>query len=143
MMKPMKYLGIDYGRNKVGLAVSDEGGKIAFPKEVIANRHDFSEKIKKICQEEEVSTVVLGESLDSAGEPNEIMTEIISFKEKLEKTGLVVVLEKEFMTTLFARLSPVAEKPVATPRRREKKEKIFDAKAAALILQRYLDRIEK
>ncbi|HXK35045.1 MAG TPA: Holliday junction resolvase RuvX [Candidatus Paceibacterota bacterium] len=139
----MKFLGIDYGAKRVGIALSDEGGKIAFPKDIIINDKNLLTKIAKIAKEEKVEKIVLGESLTSFGDPNKIMEEILSFKGRLENSGFSLELEKEFMTSLLARMGPLAIKPVATPRRKERKTEAIDAKAAALILQRYLDRINK
>ena len=39
--KDMKYLGIDYGEKRVGIAISDEEGKVAFPKIVLKNNNEF------------------------------------------------------------------------------------------------------
>ena len=139
----MRFLGIDYGTKKIGLALSDEGGMIAFPQVILPNNNNTLKEIKKICDGSDVGKIILGESLDYAGEPNKILDEIIKFKGELEKNGFAVEMEKEFMTSLFARLGPINEKPVATPRRKEKKVEAVDAKAAALILQRYLDRINR
>ena len=45
----MRYLGIDYGTKKIGVALSDEKGKMAFPYSVVVNsgREKTAEKIKE------------------------------------------------------------------------------------------------
>jgi len=137
----MKFLGIDYGSKRIGLASSDEGGQIAFPREVLLNDNKTISKIREICKKEKIGKIVLGESLTLSGEPNPVMEEILNFKKKLEKeTGIEIILEKEFSTSALARRGPIAKKPIATERRISKKEEFFDDKAAALILQRYLDK---
>ena len=45
----MKYLGIDFGSKRVGLALSDENLQFAFPFKVLENSENLLEDIKKIC----------------------------------------------------------------------------------------------
>ena len=45
----MKYLGIDYGKKRVGVALSDEGGQFALPKAVLPSDHQLIKKIKELC----------------------------------------------------------------------------------------------
>jgi putative Holliday junction resolvase len=67
----MKYLGIDYGSKRIGLAVSDPNGKIAFPREVIENRSkETVSLIAKFCEREKVQAIVLGKSLNYKQEAN-------------------------------------------------------------------------
>lgn len=134
-LKIMKYLGIDYGSKKVGLALSDEGGKLAFPKVVLKNDVYLLDSIKEIIKEENVDEVVIGESLAFGGDPNKVMKDILPLRELLQKDlNLPVHLEKEFLTSVEARrYQPPAKK----------KAKPVDAAAAALILQRHLDKINQ
>ncbi|MFA6253809.1 MAG: Holliday junction resolvase RuvX [Candidatus Paceibacterota bacterium] len=129
----MRYLGIDYGNRKVGLAISDEAGSFAFPYQVIKNEgvDKLVGQIEKICDNEGIGIIVLGESLDLSGEANPIQKDISVFKEKLEKeAGREVVLQKEFFTTREAR-RVIDENGTDSE---------TDARAAALILKSYLDR---
>ena len=103
-IKIMRYLGIDYGAKRVGLSLSDEEGKMAFPYKIISNNLELSDAIHNICGEEEVSAIVLGESHDLSGTPNKIMGSIEEFKRNLEgELDLPIYFEKEFMTSIFAR----------------------------------------
>ncbi len=123
----MRFLGIDYGSKRVGLAVSDPSGKFALPHSVMENSEDLAERIKKVCLANEVEAVVLGESKDFAGADNSIMGAIRDFAEELKSTGLSVVLEPEHLSSL------------AASRFQGRVEKL-DSSAAAIILQSYLDR---
>lgn len=125
----MKYLGIDYGSKRIGLAISDENGSVAFPKEVLLNDKNVISKIKEICQKDLVGVIVLGESVNYSGGKNAIMKKIEAFKNILElETSLPIFLEPEFMTSIEAE------------RLQGKNEKL-DASAAAIILKYYLDKI--
>lgn len=124
----MRVLGIDYGTKKVGLAVSDEAGTIAFPYTVIPNTGNLAEKMAEICQKEGIGGIVIGESHDFDGTPNPVMKKIMPFKKNLEDTlGLHVFLEPEFLTSKQAR--NIQESSALT-----------DASAAAIILQSFLDK---
>ena len=146
----MRYLGIDYGEKRIGIALSDENGKMAFAHSVIANRgtKKVSAEIKKICAENSVGKIVLGKSLDYKGELNPIMAEIELFKTVLEKEiNLPVVYENETLTSSEARRplgGPRKRPPVLSKRKSPEKEKKagmkVDASAAALILRNYLDK---
>ncbi len=136
----MKHIGIDYGTKRVGIAISDDGGTLAFPYKIIPNDMALVDTIHNICGEEEVAAIVLGESSDLSGKPNKIMGSIEEFKRNLEaELDLPVYLQKEFMTTVEARGR--AGKEENNARKVAKGEtKQADASAAALILQRYLDK---
>ncbi len=136
----MKHLGIDYGAKRVGLAVSDDGGTIAFPYKVLPNNMELIDMVHNICGEENVAAIVLGESHDLSGAPNKIMGSIEEFKHNIEaETELPVYFQKEFMTTVEARGRAGKESNNARKTAKEKSAPA-DASAAALILQRYLDK---
>ena len=136
----MRYLGIDYGSKRVGLSLSDEEGKMAFPYKIILNNMELVDSIHNICGKEEISAIVLGESHDLSDQPNKIMKNINEFKRNLEaELNIPIYFEKEFMTTIEARGR--GGKEVNNAKKTKKDEqKEADASASALILQRYLDR---
>lgn len=126
----MKYLSIDYGTKKIGIATSDEDGRMAFPCMIIENNKDTLKDIKELVKAMEIQEIVIGESVDETGKPNEVMKEIRNFAVQLEDyVDLPLHFEKEWMTSLEAR--------------RFQGKHIVDDSAAALILQRYLDRVNK
>jgi len=126
----MKYLGIDFGEKRVGIAVSDEDGKIAFPSVVLANDQNLLKNIVDLCMKNTVKFVIMGESRDFQGQINPIMWKIEGFKKQLEVIGFKVIYEPEFMTSVQA--SQVTGE-----------NKMLDASAAAIILQSYLNRVTK
>ena len=123
----MRYLGIDFGEKRVGIAISDEDGKIAFPNAVLANDKDLFKNIVDLCMKNAIEVVVMGESRDYQGQINEIMWKIDGFKKQLETIGFKVIFEPEFMTSVQA--SQVTGE-----------NKMLDASAAAIILQSYLNK---
>ena len=136
----MRYLGIDYGSKRVGLALSDEGGIMAFPHTILKNDLTLVDSVHNICGEEEVSAIVLGESHDLSGEPNKIMGSIEEFKRNLEaELDLPIYFQAEFMTSIEARGREGKEMFTARKTKKVDTGKV-DASAAALILQRFLDK---
>lgn len=124
----MRYLGIDYGTKKIGIAISSKEGGFAFPYKTITNDERVLDEIEKICATEGITTIILGESVNYKNEPNPVMQHIHSFKTKLEeKLSVPVILQKEILTTKEAE-------------RIQGKSDTIDASAAALILRSYLDK---
>jgi putative Holliday junction resolvase len=136
----MKHLGIDYGSKRVGIALSDDGGMMAFPSIVVPNNMQLVAVVSGLCQAEQVAAIVLGESHDLSGNPNKIMGSIEEFKRNLEaELDLPIYFQAEFMTTIEARGREGKESNNARKVAKEKSGPA-DASAAALILQRYLDK---
>src|SRR3989344_4752829 len=137
----MRYLGIDYGSKRVGLATSDEDGRMAFPYEVVSNDMSLVANIAKICEKENITAIVVGESTDASGKPNKIMGSIEELVKNLEmETGMPIYLQKEFMTSLHA--CNQQTKDIFSDRKTKKEKEIKDdSKSATLILQRYLDKV--
>lgn len=122
-----RYLGIDFGSKRVGVAISDESNSFAFPLKVLENSIDIVEDIAGFCKKNNVGEIVVGESRDFSQKNNKIMEEIVPFVEKLkEKIGLPVQMHPEFLTSQEAE-------------RLQGKNDMHDASAAALILKSFLD----
>ncbi len=123
----MKLLGIDYGLKNVGIAISDERFKFAFPFVVLQNSEILIYDIGRICKENKVIGIVVGESKNFNQDENEIMKEIRPFAQRLEtELQIPVYMHPEFMTSQEAE-------------RLQGKNNMHDASAAALILKSYLD----
>lgn len=122
----MRYLGIDYGTKRVGVALSDEVGEFALPFSVLPNDKKLLVTMVRICQEKNIGTIVLGESKNFAGEDNPLQEKINRFKKVLEQnTKLPVYFEPEFFTSTEAA-------------RLQGKNNKLDASSAALILKSFL-----
>jgi putative Holliday junction resolvase len=119
------HIGVDYGRKRVGIAVTDEEDKLAFPLEVVAEKEALA-RVRALAQKRGARTVVVGESKNFSGVDNPVMEDIRRFASELQSEGLTVVLEPEFLTS-------AAASRLQSPER-------LDASAAALILQSYLDK---
>jgi putative Holliday junction resolvase len=139
----MRVVGIDYGRKRIGLALSDATGLLARPWKTIPARRgpaqvaaDVLTEIEGLRREgEDVAAIVLGLPRRLSGEPNEQTPVVEALAAGLRAvTALPVVLQDERLS------SREAESLLA---RREKdwrrRKPLIDAAAAAVILQDYLD----
>lgn len=127
----MKYLCIDYGSKKIGIATSDDDGRMAYPCMVLPNDKTVLAEIKALCKELRISEIVMGDSVNSDGKPNPIMKDARQFAVQLEDTiDLPIHFEKEWLSSVHARAM-------------QDGKEVVDDSAAALILQRYLDKANK
>src|SRR5688572_22367490 len=127
----MKYLGIDYGTKKVGLALSDEAGIMGFPHSVLPNDPRLLPAVLDLIQKEGVGAIVIGESKNYSGQDNPIAEPARAFGKALaERAGIPLYMEHEMLTTQEARRFPDGERMPGSPD--------VDSSAAALILTNYL-----
>src|SRR3989338_179381 len=124
----MKFPGNDYGARRVGLAISDTEGMIAFPHTVVPNNDGLVQTIAEVIRKERVQSVVIGDTRALSGAENPITREAKEFARVLSAhTGVPVA-------TIWEAWSSVEASRFA-PKGREHD----DAAAAAVSLQRYLD----
>lgn len=138
----MRYLGLDLGSKRLGIALSDKGGVVAANYKVVHHNEDYEklvDEIVSIVREEQVEKIVLGfpKNMNNTIGPKGELS--IDFKKMLEeKLDIPVVLQDERLTTKSA-LDVLIKGNVSRKKRRE----VVDAMAATIILQTYLDRGEK
>lgn len=126
----MRYLGIDYGKKRIGIAVSDDNGRIAFPLKTLPGKNPFP-LIKEIVQKEKIGRIILGLPIPFSGGSSKQTIEIKKIAEKLKKnTRLPVEFENEVLTTKLAKNAGVPKE-------------YLDKSSAAIILQSYLDKHNK
>lgn len=125
----MRYLGLDYGAKRIGIAVSDAAGGFAFPRETIPNDYTAIDRLAKLVKEEGIGEVVLGDARAVSGDANPITAEAERFGKMLETyLRLPVRTVWEAWSSIEAgRFAP-------------KGKEHDDSAAAAIILQRHLDK---
>jgi putative Holliday junction resolvase len=127
----MKILGVDYGEKRIGIALTDDDGTMAFPHSVIKNDNKILENFEKVIKENNVDAIVIGESKNYKMEDNLIMEDVLNLKKVLEKEfGLEIDLHPEILTSHQAESI-------------QGKNEMLDASAASIILQSYLDSNKK
>ncbi|KKT81026.1 MAG: hypothetical protein UW78_C0019G0021 [Candidatus Azambacteria bacterium GW2011_GWA1_44_9] len=122
----MTILSIDYGQKWMGLAISDDERKLAFPYKTLENNSKFFSILNEIIKKEEVYKIIIGLPLNKKMKPTAQTTEVENWAEKLiTKVEVSLDFENEIFT------SKEAEKSNA---------KNVHSAAAAIILQSYLDK---
>ena len=130
----MRYLGVDYGLKKVGLAHSE--GQIASPLKVIEinSLTDAVNKILHIIKQEGIDRVVIGVP-DSGESKSAVKKFISSLKIKLKDSQVSVIEADETLTSSSAKDLMIDLNLGKDARKKE------DAYSASLILQNFLDSI--
>ncbi|MGL4348556.1 MAG: Holliday junction resolvase RuvX [Chlamydiales bacterium] len=136
-------VGIDYGKSRIGLSLeSPTGDSFALPFTTVpysANVTSLIDTILKTLSHLSIDCFVLGLPLLLSGEDSPICLEIRKFGEALEAaTKIKVVLWDERLTT---RQAHVMLKSIKM--KRQKRDHLSDRVAASLILQSYLDSMQK
>ncbi len=131
-----KIAGLDIGKKRIGIALSDVMGLIAHPVETIAREPEKSaiEKIKQICKNNNVKTIVAGLPKNMNNTIGSQAQDCIDFMQNF-KDEYEIIFEDERLT------SKQAEYILAqTGRKYTKDKKLVDLKSACIILQQFLDR---
>jgi putative Holliday junction resolvase len=129
-------LGIDFGRARIGLAISDELQLLAHPLETIPANADSTRRIAEIVRDRKIDKIVVGVPRHMSGEIGKAANEALEFAAKL-RAALPCAVETwdERWTTVSAnRVLRDAGKKTRQTR------KYVDQVAAQMILQGYLDR---
>ncbi len=126
----MRYIGIDYGSKKVGIAFSDELATMGFPHTILSNTPALLDTVLKLIQERDVGAAVMGESKNFKGVENSVARDARLFAGELStRAGVPLFFESETFTTQEARRFPDGK--------RRASHRDVDAEAAALILTSY------
>ncbi len=131
-----RWMGIDYGNKKTGIAVTDPLKIITTALDTVAT-HTLLEYISNYLKEEEVELIVIGEPLHPDGTPLPQHANIIGFSRKLQKAypEIEIVLHDERYTTIEAR--EIIRNSGAKKKKRQDKA-LVDRISAALILEHYM-----
>jgi putative holliday junction resolvase len=134
----MRYLGVDLGSKRIGLALSDETGLIATPLTVlqVQNETQVFKEIIRTAEEYEVAKIIVGLPLQLNGGEGIEANRARNFVARLkEKTKIELDLIDERLTSVEAerRMTELGIK-------RQKRKANIDSAAAAILLQTYLDK---
>jgi putative Holliday junction resolvase len=131
-----RILGLDFGRARIGVAISDELQMLAHPLETIPANEEPASRVAEIVREKQVDHVVAGIPRQMNGQIGTAATEVLEFVEKLRAIlPCPVVTWDERLTTVAAHraLRDAGKKTRDT-------RGYVDQVAAQMILQTYLDR---
>jgi putative holliday junction resolvase len=133
----MRILAVDPGSKRIGVAISDPGGRIANPLTVVTHisRPLDAASIAELARSHDASLIVIGQSFDDEGNPSYEGRRSARFAEALKsQTQIPVVMWDESFTTQEAR----AARLQMGVRRKDRRGHL-DELAATVLLQSYLD----
>jgi putative Holliday junction resolvase len=126
MEKIKKYLGIDWGEKRIGLATADSEVNLALPLSTVANLAG----VLGVIKEEEIDIIVLGSPQKMSGAEANNPDWLAFLQELRERAGRPVELVDERLSSLAADALGGEDNETASR----------DEVAAAIILQSYLDK---
>jgi putative Holliday junction resolvase len=138
----MRTLGIDFGTRRIGLALSDAGGKLATPREVlqITAIPQAINEIAKVIETEGVERIVIGLPLNMDGTRGGSAKEVTEFARLLaQRSGVKVIFVDERLSTFQAEQDLLDARRDGQKLTRKSKKLRLDAVAAANFLQDFLD----
>ncbi|MBU1131669.1 Holliday junction resolvase RuvX [Patescibacteria group bacterium] len=132
----MNYLGIDWGKSKVGIAFGSDEMKIATPALTLSyhGQNEIIKKLKELIAKDNIEKLVVGKPMSLKG-AEDFMKEFIDFQKALESfEGIEVAYEDERLTTKYASV---------LQRDFRGNNKVSDDEIAAMaILQGYFDKLD-
>jgi putative Holliday junction resolvase len=130
-----RILGVDLGKARIGVAVSDELGMLAHPVETIPATADVARRIAEIVREKDAERVVVGLPRHMNGSVGIGATEALAFAKKLE-----ALLPCEVVTWDERLTTTAANRALRESGRKTRHSRgVVDQVAAQMILQSYLD----
>ncbi|MEF2145310.1 MAG: Holliday junction resolvase RuvX [Desulfovibrionaceae bacterium] len=132
----MRVLGIDFGLKRVGLAVTDPGGSMAFPRPAITRgtRDELFSALLRVIETEDVERIVVGLPLAMDGSETETTRQARNFAERLaRRTPLPIEFMDERLTSVEAE-SRLKEAGLCGKKRKSQ----LDSQAAVIILEAWL-----
>ncbi len=143
MEKATKYLAIDYGEKRIGIAVSDESKKYSFSREHLLNDNSLYNKLLDLIKEENVSRIIIGYPLNFKSEKTIQTLKTEEFRSNLEKflsknslKTELIFFDERFTSRLAA--ESILNSGMNKKKRQEKGR--VDSISAQIILQDYIDK---
>jgi putative Holliday junction resolvase len=131
----MRYLAIDYGTKRTGLAICDASETIASPLAVLQGQKELLNKIAEIVKTENAEAIVLGLPLNMSGTESSQTKLALKFAEQLKsRLSIPIYLQDERLSSFGAE-----EKLAPAEFTSGKRKKRIDAVAAAEILEAFLE----
>lgn len=142
MKENSKYLGVDFGLKRIGIAITDTEKKFSFYRDYVLNDKYAIDKIVEIIRQENVSRIILGYPLNFKSEKTDITLSVENFSSELNTALLKKEIEAEIIYfderfTSSISQDNLIQSGLSKKKRRDKG--ILDSMSAKIILQDYLD----
>ena len=133
----MRYLAIDHGQKRTGLAISDASESLVSPHAVIETQSstELLRQIEKIIADEQIEAIVMGLPFNMDGSEGPRAKQVRQFSGLLSQKVNIPILFQDERLSSFEAENLLVEMELT----RKKKKKRLDAIAAAAILRAFLD----
>lgn len=131
-MKPIKYLALDVGERRIGVAAAESATKLAYPLVTVIVDGSEIETLAKLIATENATQLVVGYPRNQQGEPTQQTAYVEVFVAKLAQLGLPITYQDESLTSV------AAEKHLSSRKKPYSKADV-DAYAAAIILTDFME----
>ena len=136
-----KYIGIDFGKNKTGISISDYNKVVSFPLETI-NTDSLIEFLKELSRNENIEKIIIGKPLKLNNTVHDLEKDIIDLIKSLNKYLPYITIER-----IDERYTSKISKKIIDQLHSRKKirmdKSIIDKISASLILESYLIKMHK
>jgi len=131
----MRYLAVDHGEKRTGLAICDKAETMASPLKVLTGQAELVSQIVKIARQENIEAIVVGLPLNMDSTEGPRAKSVRDFGAELENAAQIPVIYHDERLSSFDAEKKFAGLDIT----RKKKKKRLDAVAAASILEAYLE----
>ena len=131
----MRYLAVDHGEKRTGLAICDKAETMASPLKVLTGQAELVSQIVKIARQENIEAIVVGLPLNMDSTEGPRAKSVRNFGAELENAAQIPVIYHDERLSSFDAEKKFAGLDIT----RKKKKKRLDAVAAASILEAYLE----
>jgi putative Holliday junction resolvase len=138
-----KYLGIDYGEKRVGIAITDGNKKYSFSRDFMENNVSFFANLLKLIKEENIVKLIIGYPLNMNSEKTIQTLKIETFKNSFEEFLIKNSVNIEIIYFDERFTSKIAESGILNSGMKKKKRQqkgLSDSISAQIILQDYIDK---
>ena len=136
-----KYLGIDYGKKKTGISISDQNKIISFPLETIQTKNIIP-YLKEIIVKEKIEKIIIGKPLKLNNEIHDIEIEIKDLIKSIKSFNSEIEINR-IDERYTSKLSKVYLNQFESKQKKRRNKSIIDKISASLILESYLIRVNK
>ncbi len=136
-MQYKRFMGLDYGNSRIGIAFSDYTATIATADSIYKSRGQEEDLnyLSSYAKENDVSGIVLGLPLNADGTESEMSLKVKDFGKALEDYSQIKVFYQDERYTSFEAEEYLKEAGLKW----EDRKKFLDKVSAQIILQNYLD----
>ena len=136
-----KYIGIDYGKKRTGISISDYDKIISFPLETIETINLMS-FLKDLTKKEKIEKIIIGKPLKLNNKIHALENEIVDFIESINRTFPNISIHR-VDERFTSKISNKILNQLETKKKIRMDKSIIDKISASLILESYLIKTAK